>query len=202
MTYGDTRWYFENGLAKSIKANKLFFCNYGLFFSISLHLDIFSFYIIPLLNIITPVLPPCCLINHLPLLSAGHSFTLFSCCSFSLRHPLCRAPSRGPQSLSQIKSWTLSPPFSLQEVCKEGGGTGEMDLPSLPLCCGGCSGDSSELTSISISRTDAPLPTHHPGSRFTACYFSRWRKKTGRQHKQRSRSRMENKCNENDLTLL
>lgn len=46
--------YFENWLAESIKANKLFLCNYGLFFLDQSSFGHFFFGIIPLLSIITP----------------------------------------------------------------------------------------------------------------------------------------------------
>lgn len=137
------------------------------------------------LNIITPSIPsPCCLIIYLPLLSTCHSSTLFSCRSFSLFsvsphvfsvcHPiLCSSSSRCLPSFSQIKSWVLSsaqltPPLSLTESCSPGGSAGEMDLLSLSLRHGGCLGDNSEPTSISISGTEQrPATTPHPPPRIT-----------------------------------
>lgn len=69
-------------------------------------------------------------------------------------HFLCSPSSRRLPFFPQIKSWVLSPPLVLKDSHSTGGSAGEMDLPSLFLWRGGCSGDNSEPTSISISRTE------------------------------------------------
>lgn len=158
---------------------------------LSLH---YTFISLVLQSSLPPVLSSiflCC--QHvIPLLysPAAHFLSAYSPFSisphvFSLSRPILSAGLHlmVSPSFSQIKSWVFSPPLSLREFCSPGGSAVEMDPPPLSLRCGGCSGDNSEPTSISISgtaqRPARPPPSRCPVSRFTACYFSSWREKAG-----------------------
>lgn len=159
------------------------------------------------LNIITPSIPSlCCLIIYLPLLSTCHSFTLFSCRSFSpsplsLFYLPMSSLSAVPFFLQSFIPWSplhlsnqvvsAQPSPLIKGVLQPRRKRREKWISplflsfslSLSLRCGGCSGDNSEPTSISISGTaqrPARPPTRRPVSRFTACYFSRWKKKKAR----------------------
>lgn len=133
---------------------------------LSLH---YTFISLVLQSSLPPVLSSiflCC--QHvIPLLysPAAHFLSAFSISPhvFSLSRPILSAGLHlmVSPSFSQIKSWVFSPPLSLREFCSPGGSAVEMDPPPLSLRCGGCSGDNSEPTSISISGT-AQRPARPP----------------------------------------
>lgn len=194
-------WHFENRLTGSIIAKEWFVGNHGLFISVSLHLRLFPFalylfeyhYSFNPLSLLSYHLS-CSLVNMsilhsillLLIFSLSLLFSLFYLPTFlSLCSSTSPCPPLPPSSFSQIKSWVLSPPLSLKESCNPGGSTGEMDPSSLCLSVVEAERETilsphpSPLAGQRSDQHDPPPPssTSQPVSRFTACYFSRWRKK-------------------------
>lgn len=199
LNCGNTRkgWRrFKDGFAGNIIAKEWFVGNNTLFISVSFHLRPFSLCItLYLFEHHYSFNPISLLFYHLSStvvnMSFFHSSLLRSFCPypfscFYLRHafPLCH-PFLSLPSFSKIKSWVLSPPLSLKESCSPGESTGEMNLPSLFLHCGGCSGDNSEPTFISISRTaQRPARPPHPPPCITfhcLLFFQVEKRKPGRE---------------------
>lgn len=156
---------------------------------LSLH---YTFISLVLQSSLPPVLSSiflCC--QHvIPLLysPAAHFLSAFSISPhvFSLSRPILSAGLHlmVSPSFSQIKSWVFSPPLSLREFCSPGGSAVEMDPPPLSLFVVEAAQETilsphpSPLVGQHSDRHDPP-PSRCPVSRFTACYFSRWREKAG-----------------------
>lgn len=95
-------------------------------------------------------------------------------------HSLCRAPSRG---LLKSNREVSAPPAHYRMAVKDGGGEGEMDLPSLPVCCSVQAVLETILSPhpslLAGQHSGLQAPTSLPVSGFTAFCFSRWERKSG-----------------------